>query len=229
MLPVLPGDNDNKILVVDQRFGDKSIGYAGANEDTFRLMLIDAQRENPGSDIIVKVHPDALTGLVKGHFDKSIEDVPRVYFYAEDINQMCLLKSVQSVYVVSSQMGYEALMLNKKVYVYGKAIYSGWGLTVDRAINDRRGNQKRSLQQIFKILYLNDIPYIDPFTGNITSLDLYLDSLMKARGGASSGDMLVNIGDGQLIYNKTTNQYFIEKDGVVTLNTVLSIYLSSIP
>ena len=219
--PVLPGKNEDKVLVIDQRFADKSIGFAGASEITFNSMLMDAHKENPDSDIMVKVHPDALTGLVKGHYDKSVENMPRVYLYAEDINPVCLLKAVSSVYVVSSQMGFEALMLGKPVYVYGKAIYGGWGLTNDRTEFDRRGGEKRNLQQVFKALYIDNVPYVSPFSGERISIEGYLDELMKVRGAGDSSVSLVNVGDGQIIKNPITDQYYIEKNGAVTLNTVL--------
>jgi hypothetical protein len=223
LIPFLPGDNKDKVLIVDQRYADKSIGFAGASEVTFNTMLMDAHRENPNSDIIVKVHPDALTGLVKGHYDRAVENIPRVYLYAEDINPVCLLKAVGSVYAVSSQMGFEALMLGKDVYVYGKAIYGGWGLTNDRIQFDRRGGEHRTLLQLFKALYIDNVPYIDPITGERISIDNYLDVLMKVRGAGEGAAKLVNVGEGQLVHNYVTDQYYIEKNGAITLNTVLGV------
>ena len=229
MLPLLPGHNEHKVLIIDQRYADKSIGYAGASEETFNTMLMDAYNENPNSDIIIKVHPDALTGLVKGHFDKSAENMPRVYLYAEDINPICLLKSIHSVYVVSSQMGFEALMLDKPVHVYGKAIYAGWGLTIDRVQLERRGKEKRTLQQLFKVLYIDNVPYVDPLTGAKVSIENYLDVLMKVRGAGNARSNLINIGDGQIIHNNIVDQYYIEKDGAITFNTVMASLYSLNP
>ncbi|WP_283789618.1 hypothetical protein QNI23_003800 [Bermanella sp. WJH001] len=220
--PILPGDNADKVLIVDQRYADKSIGYAGATEETFNQMLMDAYKEHPNSDIIIKVHPDALTGLVKGHFDKSVENMPRVYLYSEDINPVCLLKSIHSVYVVSSQMGFEALMLNKPVHVYGKAIYAGWGLTIDRTIIERRGQERRSIQQLFKALYMDNVPYIDPVSGDQISIDSYLDELISVRGSTNANSKVINVGDGQIVYNSVVDRFYLEKDGVITSNTVLN-------
>ena len=226
LVPILPGGNTGKVLIIDQRYGDKSIGYAGASEATFNTMLMDAHRENPNADIIVKIHPDALTGLVKGHFNKSVEEIPRVYLYAEDINPICLLKSVDSVYAVSSQMGFEALMVGKKVFVYGKAIYGGWGLTEDRIDFDRRGGERKVLNQLFKSLYIDNVPYVDPSSGNRIRIEEYLDALMASIEAGPVSSNLINIGDGAIVYNPITDQYFIEKNGNITLKTVLDLLYS---
>ena len=51
-----------KILVVDQSFGDWSILKGGGSEEVFNLMLDKAIEENPDADIIVKTHPDTMSG-----------------------------------------------------------------------------------------------------------------------------------------------------------------------
>ena len=62
------GKNKKKVLVVDQSFGDMSIARGGANEKTFKLMLEQAIQENPDADIIVKTHPDTMTGNRGGYY-----------------------------------------------------------------------------------------------------------------------------------------------------------------
>ena len=66
-------------------------------------MLDDAIRENPNSFILIKTHPDAITGG---------ED--RVCLLRENLNQISLLQAVDKVYVVSSQMGMEGLICGKQ-------------------------------------------------------------------------------------------------------------------
>jgi hypothetical protein len=219
----LPGNNQQKILVIDQRFGDKSIEYACANEHTFKKMLLDAHEENPKADIIVKVHPDALTGIVKGHYSKSIEEMSRVYFYTDDVNPLSLLSKIDSVYVVSSQMGFEALMLDKNVKVYGHAIYGGWGLTDDRIEFKRRNQQKRTLEQVFKCLYIDGVPYVSHVSGEKINLNEYLDSLVQFKNVQLTKPKLINMGDGHFTFNPITGEYFIEKEGKVTFNTLIAL------
>lgn len=223
--PVLPGQNKKKVLIIDQRYADKSISYAGADENTFKLMLGDALKENPESDIIVKVHPDALTGLVSGHYHLSVEDIERVYFYDENINSVSLLNAVDSVYVVSSQMGFEALLLDKTVNAYGVSIYSGWGLTNDRIEIPRRLNKKASLEQVFKILYIDSVSYVNPVDGKSCGIDSYIDGMMASRKIVPNPKDIINVGVGAAIFNPVMNKYFIDKQGSVTLNTLFSLMM----
>ncbi|WP_370446603.1 capsular polysaccharide export protein, LipB/KpsS family [Moraxella ovis] len=47
-----------------------------------------------------------------------------------------MLEQVSTVYTVSSHIGFEVLLLNKKVYCFGVNWYSGFGLTDDDFIKD---------------------------------------------------------------------------------------------
>lgn len=49
-----------------------------------------------------------------------------------------LLNRVEAVYTVSSQLGFEALLLGKPVYCFGMPFYAGWGLTFDSKQCERR-------------------------------------------------------------------------------------------
>jgi hypothetical protein len=222
-LPSLPGSNDKKVLIVDQRYADKSIGYASADESTFQKMLLDACKENPDADIIIKVHPDALTGLVKGHFDRGSENLPNVYLYGEDINPLCLLRSVDSVYAVSSQMGFEALMMGLPLKLYGQAIYGGWGLTDDRCEFQRRGGEKRSLEELFYWLYMHNTPYVGPISEEVVGIDEFIDQLMVSRGETSPGLKPLNVGDGEFVFNSITSKYSLIKAGKIGLGTLLNL------
>lgn len=165
--PVLPGKNSSKVLVVDQRYGDKSISFSGAKEETFSQMLSDAINENPDSDIIVKIHPDALLAGYPSHFDKNDCEKENVYLFSTDCNSLALINKVDKVYVVSSQMGLEALLLDKEVISYGVSIYSGWGLTKDRVAMPRRQNITVSIEQLFYEIYVNNVNYIDPLSNSL--------------------------------------------------------------
>lgn len=223
MIPSLPGTSSEKVLIIDQRYADKSIGFASANENTFKKMLMDACKENPNADIIIKVHPDALTGLVKGHFDRSAESLPNVYLYSDDINPLCLLRSVNCVYAVSSQMGFEALMMGLDVKLYGQAIYGGWGLTEDRTDFNRRGGETRTLEELFYWLYMYRIPYVGPESEELVDLNTYIDELMATRGASKGQVKPVNMGDGEIVFNSVIDRYSVVKSGKLALGTVLAL------
>lgn len=64
-----------------------------------------------------------------------------------DVDGMGLLEQVDEVHTMTSLMGFEALIRNKKVFCYGQPFYSGWGLTYDYSQNPRR-SRTLSIQQL---------------------------------------------------------------------------------
>ena len=169
----------NKVLVVDQTVGDASIQYGMATEKTFNYMLQAAIAENPGSEIVVKTHPDVVKGKKKGHF-LNVADFLECTVISEDINPWSILDTVDRVYVVSSQLGFEALMAGKKVSCFGMPFYAGWGLTEDRQTCDRR-NVKRSLEQVFFAAYIQYPRYINPFNGMHCELEDTIKLIAKQK------------------------------------------------
>jgi len=165
----LSGDNHSKVLVVDQTFGDASVQYGLANYDSFKEMLDAAIAENPEADIYIKVHPDVVAGKKKGYLLDYAKQLS-CHLIAEDINPWSLLNNVKKVYVVTSQLGFEALMAGRKVVCFGMPFYAGWGLTDDRQSCNRR-NVKRSLEQVFYAAYIQYSRYINPYLGKRCQLE----------------------------------------------------------
>lgn len=154
------------ILVVDQTYGDQSIKYSGANKDRFLEMLQQAVKDHPQANIWLKTHPDTIAGKAKAHFSpEMLKAYPRVQYLHEAYNPIHLLKQMDEVYVVSSQLGFEALMCGKKVNCFGLPWYAGWGLTNDYAdlsiLNERR-QEIRSLAHLFHCAYIQYARYILP-------------------------------------------------------------------
>ncbi|WP_413378275.1 hypothetical protein [Alkalihalobacillus sp. 1P02AB] len=158
------------ILIVDQTLGDLSISMGLASQKTFMEMYYSARKNHPDGDFYIKVHPDVISGKKKGNLDLTqIKDDPNLIFLTEDSNALSLLNDMDVVYVVTSQMGFEALMLGKEVYCFGMPFYAGWGLTDDR-IRTKRRNKKRTFEELFAAAYLIYCSYINPKTnkpGNI--------------------------------------------------------------
>ena len=185
--PVFSGSLPNKkiVLLIDQTFGDMAIEYGGANEQTFSQMFQAACAENPDAEIWIKTHPDVLSGKKQGYFDAYLSD-KRVRVLTDDVNPISLLNHVDKVYCATSQMGFEALLCGKKVVVFGRAWYAGWGLTDDRHADivlmqqsGRRTN--RTLVQLFYAAYIQYARYINPNSGASGSLNDVLDYLQKAK------------------------------------------------
>ncbi|MDO6467094.1 capsular polysaccharide biosynthesis protein [Neptunomonas phycophila] len=157
------------VLVVDQTFGDASITYGGADSSSFDKMLDAAIEENIDSDILIKVHPDVLAGKKNGYlYRKAIQR--GCHLIAEDCNPWSLFDLCHTVYTVTSQLGFEALLAGLKVVCFGIPFYSGWLLTDDRISNGRRG-KKRSLEHVFYCAYIKYCKYINPYTGNLCQIE----------------------------------------------------------
>lgn len=166
--------HSNYILLVDQTYGDMSLKYGLVKQDTFNKMLEAALREYPNSEIIIKTHPDVLTGKKQGCFRLSNND-PRINILAENLNPYVLFQYVKHVYVATSQLGFEALMAGKPVTCFGVPFYAGWGLTDDRAdpslaVFERR-NVKRSLEEVFAAAYISYSLYVHPDSHNSCELE----------------------------------------------------------
>ncbi|CZF77332.1 capsular polysaccharide export protein, LipB/KpsS family [Grimontia marina] len=168
--PSLPDADNGKVLVIDQVYGDMSIVMGGADTSDFDNMLKDAISEHPDKEIIVKLHPESILGIRKGHY--SVEELSSfgVTILSDNVNSIELLKEVDIVYCATTQMGFEALMCGKQVNVYGKPFYAGWGLTSDRKVfSNRKAN--RSLEELFYAAYLYQVIYFNPKKAKVTCLD----------------------------------------------------------
>ncbi|WP_416137619.1 capsular polysaccharide biosynthesis protein [Halomonas sp. HK25] len=169
-LPDGLSDGPQRVLVVDQTWGDASIGYGGASADTFQHMLREALDAHPQAEILVKVHPDVIAGKKRGHLLEAAAQHPRCRLIGDDINPWALLDIVEHVHVVTSQLGFEALIAGKAVTCHGLPFYAGWGLTDDRQRCPRR-HASRSLEELFAAAYLRYCRYGNPYTGEPASLE----------------------------------------------------------
>ncbi len=168
------------VLVVDQTAGDASVAGAFADAGTFERMLRAAIEENPGRAIVVKVHPETISGAKRGHLIEAARRA-KVTVVAEDANPWSLIDVATRVYVVSSQFGLEALTAGVPVTCFGAAAYAGWGLTDDRfpAIARR---EARPLIEAFAAAALVDYcRWIDPWSGREIDLETGLDALSFLR------------------------------------------------
>ncbi|CTQ54736.1 Capsule polysaccharide biosynthesis protein [Roseibium album] len=169
----------DRVLVVDQTAGDASIRGAMASDDTFQDMLVTAVSENPGADILVRVHPETAMGVKSGHFTpqaidaiatttpavRTAIDTARLRLVSEPVNPWVLLEACSRLYCVSSQLGFEGLMAGCEVNCFGMPFYGGWGLTRDRRVSSPLRRGSASLGQLAASVYL-DYMYYFSFSSN---------------------------------------------------------------
>ncbi|MCD7780166.1 MAG: hypothetical protein LUH05_05790 [Candidatus Gastranaerophilales bacterium] len=178
--PNIGREGKKKVLVIDQSYGDMSILKGQAGEETFKTMLECAVKEfpPPEADIIVKTHPDINNGG-KGYYT-GLKQHDNIYPFTEGINPISLIQYCDEVYVCSSQMGFEALMCGKKVHCFGVSFYSNYGLTDDRQECSRR-KVKRTLEEMFYIIYIMYSYYVNPEKGKPCEIEEAIDYLLKLR------------------------------------------------
>lgn len=166
-----------RVLVVDQTAGDLSLELGLCVPGGFEAMLEAALREHPHAEIVVKAHPDVLAGRRDGHFGHS----ERVRFIDEPAHPPSLLAQVDRVYVMTSLVGFEALLAGLPVTCFGVPFYAGWGLTRDRAAVPTRRDRRRTLEEVFLAAYLRYARYVDPETGEPCELERIIEHLEVSR------------------------------------------------
>ncbi|EAH7585355.1 capsular polysaccharide biosynthesis protein [Campylobacter lari] len=170
--------NTNKkiILIPAQVEDDASMILGGAGFDTLKL-LQSVRKANENAFIVFKPHPDVLSGNRKGLKDKSI-----ILKYCDEIIEEVSIDSAinacDEVHTITSTSGFDALLRGKKVVVYGKPFYAGWGLTSDLYEIPRR-TRVLSLEELVAGVLILYPRYIHPKSKNLCEVELALDIMLK--------------------------------------------------
>lgn len=158
-------DRRKRVLLVDQRLGDQSVPSGLGTEDSFRQMVMDALVRDDNALVVLKRHPDGTIGGKGSYFSRQILggllDHPNILIHDGESNPYALFDHVDEVSVVTSGMGFEALIGGVKVNTYGAPFYAGWGQTNDRLKLDWR-SKNRSIEDIFYWAYMASSVYYDP-------------------------------------------------------------------
>ncbi|ELU1137896.1 capsular polysaccharide biosynthesis protein [Campylobacter coli] len=169
--------NTNKkiILIPAQVEDDASMILGGAGFDTLKL-LQSVRATNKDAFIVFKPHPDVLSGNRKGLKDKDI-----ILKYCDEIIENVSIDSAinacDEVHTITSTSGFDALLRGKKVVVYGKPFYAGWGLTSDLHKIPRR-TRVLSLEELVAGVLILYPRYIHPKSKNLCEVELALDIML---------------------------------------------------
>lgn len=169
-------ENSNNILIIAQTDGDASLVYGLGDKFSTTDMIDAAIKENPNSNILLKIHPDVLSGKKKSDINISNLD-SKIKIITEDINPISLLKHINKVYTKTSGMGFEALMCGCECVCFGMPFYAGWGLSDDRVQAPLRRNRTLSIEELFAGAYILYAKYIDAYTGQNTTLKRVLPQI----------------------------------------------------
>ncbi|HTT80157.1 MAG TPA: beta-3-deoxy-D-manno-oct-2-ulosonic acid transferase [Stellaceae bacterium] len=159
-MPTVPAGR-RRILVPGQVEDDLSIIDGAGAVRTNLALLTEVRRTDPDAFILYKPHPDVLAGHRKGAVSES-----RALGFADVIVEKgslaALLAQVDEVHTMTSLAGFEALLRRRRVVVYGRPFYAGWGLTEDRPPFDR--GRHLSLAELVAGALVLYPRYLDPLT-----------------------------------------------------------------
>jgi capsular polysaccharide export protein len=169
------------VLVADQTLGDSSIQYGLADESSFQRMLDAALAEYPECTVLLKVHPEVMSGRKRGHFDlEVVKQNPRIRLLSEDVHPSLLIQRAEAIYAVTSQIGFEGLLWGKQVHTFGMPFYAGWGLTFDDLpAPDRR--TPSSLENLVHAALVDYPRYLDPESGKRCEVERLLEWMALQR------------------------------------------------
>jgi len=149
------------ILVPGQVEDDLSIQLGGGEVRTNLDLLAQVRAANPDAFIIYKPHPDVLAGhrvgAVSAAAARRFADV-----VVREASTAALLAHVDELHTMTSLAGFEALLRGRRVVVYGRPFYAGWGLTTDQLPCDRA--RRLSLDELVAGVLILYPRYLDPLT-----------------------------------------------------------------
>ncbi len=150
-----------RILVPGQVEDDLSILHGAGAVRTNLDLLASVRSAAPDAFIVYKPHPDVLAGHRKGMVPE--KEARR---FADRVisggSTPALLAEVDELHTMTSLAGFEALLRGRRVVVYGRPFYAGWGLTTDLVPLDR-GRDLTLGELVAGVLILYP-RYLDPLT-----------------------------------------------------------------
>ena len=173
-------DGQKLIFVAGQVESDVSIELSHGEVKT-NLDLLKAVREtNPDAFIIFKPHPDVVAGNRIGGVSRS-----ELLKYCNHIevraSSLAIIDACDEVHVITSQVGFDAIIRGKRVFVYGTPFYAGWGQTRDLAPEYafRRRGVYRTIDELVAAALILYPTYIDPVSSQVWEAEQAVEYIAK--------------------------------------------------
>jgi capsular polysaccharide export protein len=174
-LPALPADGRRRILVPGQVADDLSVRLGAGAASSNGELLEKVRAANPGAYIVYRPHPDVEAGHRPGALDDAAA-LQHADVIVRGGAMAALIGAVDEVHTMTSLAGFEALLRGRRVVVYGRPFYAGWGLTTDLAPILRRG-RALSIEALAAGVLLLYPRYLDPMTGLPCPVEVLLDRM----------------------------------------------------
>ncbi|MGB3209224.1 MAG: hypothetical protein WBB19_00820 [Desulforhopalus sp.] len=169
--------NHNKIILIPGQVDDDASIRLGGFGMTNASLIELVRKNNPGSYILYKPHPDVVAGNREGKIPDTV-----VLKYCDqlvsDISIDTCISLVDEVHTITSLCGFDALLRGKKVATYGIPFYAGWGLTEDSHICERRRRSLSKNELVAGALLLYP-RYIHPITNEFCEIEQVLEGIRK--------------------------------------------------
>ncbi len=196
--PDLPQDR-RIVVVLGQVDDDLSVRLGGCGE-TVAGMIKQVRRAEPGAFIVFKPHPDVVSGLRRGLATAAVDAV------LPGASLTALFERADSVHVLTSLGGFEALLRGRAVVVHGQPFYSGWGLTHDLRPHPRR-TRTLALAELIAGALINYPVYYHPKAKRRCTIEELLDHMEQIGPATVPGWIArwAGLAAGQLGRRRTAN------------------------
>jgi capsular polysaccharide export protein len=173
------------VLVPGQVEDDASIRLGCRDVRTNLGLLEAARRARPDAHLIYKPHPDVLSGNRRGAVEPAAVAALGAAIEERASLAQCL-RVADEVHTLTSLVGFEALLRDREVVVYGQPFYSGWGLTADRNPHPRR-TRRRTIDELVAGAFLRYPRYLNRRTGRFTTAEVVVALLREERDADAAG------------------------------------------
>jgi capsular polysaccharide export protein len=166
------------VLVAGQVEDDASIRLGTFDVADNLTLLGRVRARHPDAFVVFKPHPDVVGGLRRGHVPPTAalrfaDLVLDAEFATADV-----LDAVDRVEVMTSLLGFEALLRGLAVTCHGLPFYAGWGLTEDLVPCPRR-HRRLDLDALVAGALLLYPSYVDPRSGRPCTPEWLLEQLPR--------------------------------------------------
>lgn len=118
------------VLVPGQVEDDASIRFGCRTVNTNLGLLRAAREARPDAFIVYKPHPDVMSSNRAGKVALATAQEYADHVEAR-LSVVSCIAACDEVHTMTSLTGFDALLRDKRVVVYGQPFYAGWGLTED--------------------------------------------------------------------------------------------------
>lgn len=156
-------EKEDCILVIGQVEDDLSLAYGMKHLMSGNDLVLRAAMENPSATILYRPHPESRL-VAKKHYSNPKDVSHFAHIVPEEASLHACFAAANRVYAMTSLAGFEALLHDLPVKVFGCPFYAGWGVTEDVDENVSRRTRTLTVQEIFAAAYILYPKYWRPVT-----------------------------------------------------------------